>query len=330
MLLFEPLEMKKASSVALAVDGVIWLRYEMSPGYIIGLRSIQIEKIRGSDFLSGYHPFKITNTGIHIYAHIIERGGKIAPGKKIWTSGIKELDLMLGGGIESGTTTIVSGPTGSGKSTLCTQFLMNEATKGIPGLIITLEESSLSFLERCRSIGMPADKMIEQNLIKIVEINAMETYPDELLVRMRHYISEGGYQLVVIDSLRGYTLAMEEYGTVIPHLHNLITYLNAHQVTTFLVNEIESITGSLRVTEHGLSHLADNIILLRYVEYDGELIKVIGCLKKRLGNFQSILRQIIITKKGIKVKNRLKNLEGILTGVASASAQKLVNHEYGS
>ena len=119
----------------------------------------------------------------------------------------------------------------------------------------------------------------------------------------------------MIDSLRGYELEMEQFGTPLAHVSNLVHYLERMGVTSFLINEIEHITGSLMATELGVSHLADNIILLRYAEYSGRVIKVIACLKKRLGDFQPDLRALQITANGLQVGEKLENLRGVLTGV---------------
>lgn len=118
-----------------------------------------------------------------------------------------------------------------------------------------------------------------------------------------------------MDSLRGYHLAMEEFGTLVAHAHNLVTYLNRREVTTIIVNEVENLTGDFKVTEIGVSHMADNVLLLRYAEHAGQLIKIIGCLKKRLSNFQPQLRQMEITSRGILIGEKLENLHGLLTGV---------------
>ena len=151
--------------------------------------------------------------------------------------------------------------------------------------------------------------------LNIVRVNPMQLYPDELLSMVRAAVEEDDCRVIVIDSLRGYDLAMEEFGTPVAHLHNLVTYLNSKEVTTLLLNEVEYITGDLRATELGVSHLADNIILMRYAEHESQVIKVIGCLKKRLGGFQPELRQLRITPDGIKVSEKLGHLRGILTGV---------------
>lgn len=319
LLTFETSELERESSVGLAVDGLIRLRAEVSPSRVIGLRSIQVEKFRGSNFISGLHPMRITDGGIRVFPHRIEPIGGTHRTVELLPSGIPQLDELLGGGLESGTTTIISGPSGVGKTTLGVAFLTSAIARGKRAVLFTFEEAVESLVIRSRGIGMPLDTVLEAGTLKILRLNPMEQYPDEFLGKVREAVEHEGFELVMIDSLRGYQLEMEQFGTPLDHVRNLVHYLNRHGVTSFLINEVEFITGSLRTTELAVSHLADNIILLRYAEYAGQVIKVIACLKKRLGNFQSDLRQLRITAQGIQVDGKLENLRGILTGVPEYS-----------
>ncbi len=162
---------------------------------------------------------------------------------------------------------------------------------------------------------MPVREMLDAGTLSIVRVNPMELYPDEFLGMVREAVEWEGRRIVMVDSLRGYELAMEEFGTMVANISNLVTYLNGRGVTTLLINEVENITGDLRATEFAVSYVADNIILLRYAEYSGRVIKIIACLKKRLGTFQPELRELHITPEGIEVSEKLENLRGILTGV---------------
>lgn len=315
LLSFEISELERETAVSLAVDGLIRLRAEVSPSRVIGLRSIQIEKFRGSDFNSGMHPMRITGNGIHVFPHRIEPIGGQHTTVDLLSSGIRQVDELLGGGIESGTTTIISGPSGVGKTTLGMAFLITAVATGKRAVLFTFEEAVESLMIRSRGIGMPLDDLLHVGTLKIVRLNPMEQYPDEFLGKVRDAVERAGFELVMIDSLRGYQLEMEQFGTPLDHIRNLVHYLNRYGVTSFLINEVEFITGSLRTTELAVSHLADNIILLRYAEYAGQVIKVIACLKKRLGDFQPDLRALHITPQGIQVGEKLANLRGVLTGV---------------
>jgi circadian clock protein KaiC len=322
-LLFEPTELERETSVALAADGVVRLRNEISPTRIIGLRSVQMDKLRGSDFISGLHPMRITPAGIRIWPHRIEVAGDAAPGETLVPSGIKALDELLGGGLESGTSTILSGPTGVGKSTLGVQFLTHAAVQGKRAVLFTFEEAVGAVLVRSRALGIPIDAPLAAGTLKIRRINAMEQFPDEFLALVREAVEQDGCTIVMIDSLRGYHLAMQEYGSTQAHMHNLVTYLDRQGVTSILVSEVEDIVGSLAATNLGVSYLIDNLIVLRYAEFRGQVNKVISCLKKRIGGFQPELRELRITSAGIEVGRKLENLRGILTGMPAMAEDPL-------
>ncbi len=318
-LLFEPQELEQDVSVALAVDGVIRLRSGVSSELAIGIRSMQVEKLRASDFMSGFHPMRIGKNGIAVFPHRIERTGSSIPGAEMISSGISRLDQLLGGGLESGTTTLLTGPTGTGKSTLGTQFLAHHAMRH-PAILFTFEEPESFIAGRSRSIGASIDEVLASGALKIVRVNPLEQYPDEFLAVVRHAVEEDGRRMVMIDSLRGYQFAMEEFGKSQAHIHNLVTYLSRQGVTTLLINEVEHITStSLKATDLGVSHLADNIILLRYAEHAGRVIKVVCCLKKRIGNFEPELRKIEVGPNGMQISEKLHELHGILSGMPASN-----------
>lgn len=314
-LVFEPTEMERETSVALAVDGIIRLHRDVSPNRVIGLRSIEVQKLRGSDFMSGLHQMRIGAEGVSIFPHRVEKPSEVQPGEMMLATGITHLDDLLGGGLESGTTTIITGPAGAGKSTLGMKFLTRSVAAGTPAVLYAFEESVQSILTRCEGVGMPVREMLDAGRLSVVRVNPMELYPDEFLGMVRGAVEREGRRVVMVDSLRGYELAMEEFGTMVANISNLVTYLNGNGVTTLLINEVENITGDLKATEFAVSYVADNIILMRYAEYTSRVIKIIACLKKRLGTFQPELRELHITADGIRVSEKLENLRGILTGV---------------
>jgi circadian clock protein KaiC len=317
LLAYEPVELDHEASVALAVDGILRLRMQVSRNRVIGLRSLQVEKLRGSDFMSGLHPLRITSKGMTVYPHRIETIDRTPPSVEVLSTGVVELDELLDGGIEQGTTSMLTGPPGVGKSTLAMRFVATAAERGHPAVVYAFEESIDSILRRGSTVGMRPEPLLADGRLKIVPVNALQLYPDEFLAMVRRDV-DAGARVVSIDSLRGYTLAMEEFGTPVAHLHNLVTHLNRRGVTTMLLNEVEFITGDLRATDLGISHVADNIVLMRYAEYRSAVIKVIGCLKKRLGGFQPELRQLSITPAGIIVSEKLTFLRGILSGIPAS------------
>ena len=317
-LLDEPTEIEYDVSMALVVYSIIHFRMDISKNRVIALRSLEVAKLRGGGFLSGYHPFIIKDDGLEIFPHRIEHHGITNPGEYIISSGVKQIDLLLCGGLESGTTTIISGPTGIGKSTLGMQFLENMSSKNSPAVLYTFSESTNCIINRCENIGIHLKQKLKQGFLRIVQINPMEIYPDQFLAMIRHTVEQEKFKLVMIDSLQDYQLAMEQFGTLFFHIKNLVNYLNSVGATSILINEIEAITGDVKVTEFCASHFNDNTILLRYAENKGQIIKVITCLKKRLSDFQPELRQFRITSNGIEVSEKLATLHGILTGVPTS------------
>lgn len=313
LITYEPDELLRETSAGLAVNGIIRMRSEVSVGLAIGLRSIQVEKMRGSDFIAGRHALRISASGHEVFPHVIEQAGGADIAAHCFSTGIEELDALLEGGIESGTTTLLSGPAGTGKTTLGTHFMVRQAPGR--GVIFTCEESPSLLIRRARTTGAPIDAAVASGSLRVERINPLERYPDEFLAMVRRAVEVEERSFVMIDSLRGYTLGMQEFGDAQAHIHNLVNYLSRKSVTTLLVSEVENITGPLTATDVGVSHLADNILLLRYAEDAGRVMKIVGCLKKRAGNFEPELRELRITNAGIRVSGKLHHLRGVLTGV---------------
>lgn len=277
-------------------------------------RTIQVEKFRGSGFIEGVHSLKLEPSGMVIFPQLQPDEFNRTYSPESISSGVPELDELLHGGIEKGTITIVTGPTGVGKTTFGAQFMKEAAGRGVRSVIYTFEEATDTILHRCEGINMPVRAMVENKTLQINAVEALSLTPDEFAQMVRQEVEVQGTQIVMIDSLSGYRLAMrgEEMAT---HVHALCRYLQNMGVTTILINEVDSVTGDFQATGQRLSYLADNIIFLRYLEIDGQLRKAIGVLKKRLSNFETTLREFQITRYGLKVGIPLSNLRGILNGV---------------
>lgn len=231
------------------------------------------------------------------------------------SSGIPEIDELLCGGIERGTVTIISGASGVGKSTLGIQFMKEAAGRGERSVLYVFEEGTETILHRCQGVNIPVHAMIERGTLSIVSVEPLQYTPDRFIHLVRYEVEQSNAKIVMIDSTSGYRLSMQGEN-LIRRLHALCQYLKNMGVTVILVNETHVITGNeFRVTEEGLSYLADNIIFLRYLELKGQLRKAIGVLKKRVSDFERTLREFTITKYGIKVGEPLVQLRGILSGV---------------
>lgn len=293
------------------VDGIINLTYDDQ------VHSIEISKYRGSSFNKGKHTIKFKDNGIEVYPQMkVSDYDNVSEVNKI-SSGITEIDKMVLGGIEKGTTTLITGQSGVGKTTLGTQFIKNSAEKGERSIIYTFEENLKTLIDRSRAINIPLEKLIANNNLLIKKISPLEYTPDEFSYEVRGDIENMGTSIVLIDSISSYFLTFNKSNdtvNMVRKLHALCDYLKSKGVTVFMTNEIKNITGEFRVTSTSTSYLADNILFLRYLEMNGKLEKAIGVLKKRMSDFENTMRGYRITSKGIKVGEPLDNMRGILTG----------------
>ena len=292
-------------------DGIIDL--EISPTHGVLRRTLSVSKFRGSDFLGGPHSMRLTDQGMIVFPRLVpsDHAENFAP--ELIPSGITEFDEMLGGGIERGTITILSGPSGAGKTTLGIQFMKEAASRGERSVLYAFEEARETLLHRCENIGVPLDEMVQAGNLSVVEVEPLRYSPGEFALMVRREVEEGGTRIVMIDGIAGYKLTLAG-DDLVAHLHALGRYLKNMGVTVLLINETEAITGDFRATEVGLSYLCDNLVFLRYLEMGGELRKAVGVLKKRIGDFARTLREISITCDGVQVGEPLLGLRGILTG----------------
>lgn len=290
------------------VDGIIKLEYR--PDW----RRMRVTKFRGSDFIDGSHAYKINEEGMTVFPRLqpsnYQRGFISDP----LPFGIPELDQMTSGGIEKGTTTLVTGPSGVGKTNLGIQFIKEAAERGERSAVYTFEESREIIVKRSESINVPIKNMLDSGNLQIMSVEPLSYSPDEFASIVQHDVEENGTTMVMIDSIGGYTMAVREEN-ILERLHALTVYLQNMGVTTFLVNETQSLTGSFETTNMNASYLADNILFLRYLEHRGEIRKAIGVLKKRLSSFDHAIRDFKITSDGIVIGKPLTNLRGILSGM---------------
>ena len=279
-----------------------------------GDRSISVIKFRGSSFRSGSHTLRLLKTGMAVFPRLRPERYEQDFAMEAISSGITELDGLLHGGIERGTITVLTGPTGVGKTSLGLQFMKAAAERGERSVLYTFEEQVGTLLHRAEAISTPVWQMIELGTLSVVPIEPMDLSPDEFASKVREEVEQHHVRVVMIDSTAGYQLSVRGI-SLITHLHSLCKYLQNVGVTVILVNETESITGDFHVTEIGISYLADNIVFLRYLEVQGEMRKAIGVLKKRLSDFERTLRELDITSEGIRVGQPLTQLRGLLSGI---------------
>jgi len=295
-------------------------------------RQIRISKFRGSDFVQGAHTLRLDGKGMAVY-HAVK------PKKyhshdhafEIISSGVPGVDEILHGGIERGTATVISGPTGVGKTTLGVQFMKEAAGRGERSVVYTFEENVKSLQRHCDAVNISVSSMVKAGFLSLFKVDPLEFMPNEFSYHVCKEVEEMGTKIVMLDSISGYRLSFkdrnhEEY-EMRRHLHSLSEYLKNAGVTVILINETQNITGDFTISDYGISYLADTIVFMRYLEIKGEINRAIGVLKKRLSSFENTLREFEITKYGIKVGNPLSELRGILSGnpefISKISEEKL-------
>ncbi|WP_423751757.1 ATPase domain-containing protein [Salinirarus marinus] len=291
-------------------DGIVHLRYGTRK------RSVEVTKHRGSDFRSGTHAMKVGDDGMTVFPELVPGRHRAEFSPEAVSSGVPGVDALLNGGLERGTVTIVSGPSGVGKTTFGGQFMKEAAGRGERSVIFLFEESRGTFVHRSESINVPVREMMDRGTLKIEEVEPLEHSPESFAGMVRTEVEDRDASVVMVDGLKGYQLSMTGEGEAefLTEIHALGRYLRNMGVTAIFTSETASVTGAFSPTEHGVSYLADNIVFLRYLELGGELRKAIGVLKKRGSDFERTLREFEITEYGIEVGAPLSNLRGILSG----------------
>lgn len=276
-------------------------------------RTVHISKFRGSDYRRGEHTFRITDDGLLVSPTLRPDIHSQDVSTGLLSTGVSELDSLLNGGLKRGTITLLSGPTGVGKTTMGLQFLTECAGEETRAVVYSFEESERTLLDRSDAINIPVREMRERGYLKIAEIEPGRRSVDEFAQRVRRDVEDGETAVVLIDSVDGFQQSLLGVDGV-QDLTNLGRYLRNMGVTTLLANEVHRITGEFQVTEDGISQIADGILFMRHIEYQGELRKVVGVLKKRTTDFEHRLRELQITEQGLSAGDPLPELQGILTG----------------
>jgi circadian clock protein KaiC len=292
-------------------DGIVDLDVSTEHGTM--RRTLSVAKLRGSDFEGGRHSLRLTERGMEVYPRLVPSSHEREFTAQTISSGVPQLDEMLGGGIERGTITILSGPSGVGKTTLGMQFMKEAATRGERSVVYLFEEQQDTLFHRCTNVGIPLHEMVAEGSLSVVQVEPLRFSPAEFALLVRREVEERGTRIVMIDGISGYRLTLAG-DDLVPQLHSLGRYLKNMGVTVLFINEVEGITGDFRATEVGVSYLCDNLVFLRYLELNGELRKAIGVLKKRTGDFGRALRELQITAAGVGVGEPLVGLRGVLTG----------------
>jgi circadian clock protein KaiC len=293
--------------------GVLSLQ-QMSPEYGGDRRRLRVAKLRGLRFVGGYHDFTICTGGIELYPRLVAAEHHVAFEKRTLSSGLAGLDAMLGGGIDRGTSTLVMGPAGSGKSAVAQQYAVAAARRGEKVAIFSFDELRGIAIARADALGMRMSEHVESGAIIVQQVDPAEMSPGELTQRARDLVETGGVTFLVIDSVNGYLHAMPAERFLYIQMHELLAYLGQSGATTMILMVQQGLVGEV-TSPVDVSYLADTVILLRYFEALGRVRKAASVIKKRSGPHEDTIREITIGTDGIKFGAPLSEFRGVLTSV---------------
>ncbi len=292
--------------------GVIEME-QLSPDYGVSRRRLRVFKMRATSFREGWHDYAIVTGGLRVFPRLVAAEHRVEVKREPVSSGIKELDSLLGGGLDRGTTTLILGAAGTGKSTLALQYAVQMAAHGEHSLVFTFDETLGIMFARAKALRLDLQRHIESGLVTAQQVDPAELSPGEFAVRVRHGV-QAGAKLVIIDSLNGYLNAMPGENYLNNQLHELSSFLNQQGVLTILILAQHGLVATLEAPVD-LSYLADSAVNMRYFEADGGVKQAISVIKKRSGRHEKTIREFKLEPgKGIRIGQPLKEFQGVLGG----------------
>ena len=294
--------------------GVISLE-QLNPDYGTERRRLRVVKYRGVNFRGGYHDYVIHRGGLRVFPRLVASEHRQARTRRKLKSEITELDALLGGGIEEGTSTLIIGAAGTGKSTIAAKFASAAAGRGERAALFLFDESPSTLLSRCNELNVGLTPHVDANLVTIQQVDPAELTPGELIHVIREAVETDEARIVVIDSLNGYLNAMPEERHLTIQLHELLMYLGQKSVATILIGAHQGLIGAQMTSAVDASYLADAVILLRYFEHRGEVRQAISVMKKRGSKHERTLREFRLDRGHLSVGDPLRDFRGVLTGV---------------
>jgi circadian clock protein KaiC len=278
-------------------------------------RRLSVTKFRGSDFRGGYHDYRIRRGGLEVYPRLVAAEHRQPSSRERISSGIAALDSMLGGGLERGTSTLIQGAAGTGKSTLASLFATSTAAHGGRAALFIFDESANTLFRRTEGLNIPLKEHVDAGRVRVRQIDPAELSPGELAQLIRSAVESEGVKLVVLDSLNGYLNSMPDEKFLVVQLHEILTYLGQAGVATILVAAHQGMLGTHMSTPVDASYLADAVVLLRYFESEGEVRQAISVVKMRGGEHERSIRDFSMKKGRITIGEPLRGFRGVLTGV---------------
>ena len=293
--------------------GVILLEH-VSLDYGSERRRIQIMKMRGSHFAGGYHDFRIRTGGIEVYPRIQRGTSTPRSSTSPLESGSRELDALIGGGLERATSTLITGAAGTGKSVLAMQFALAAAARGEHARVFMFDERVTTAIIRAEGLGLDIHTPVKDERLVLCQIEPTEKSPGEFAHQVARAVEEDGVSLVIIDSINGFMQAMPSERLLAVQVHELLSYLSNRDVTVIMTLVQRGIFGAPVSEAAEVSYLADSVILLRYFEHAGAVRRAISVVKKRSGAHEQTIREFRVEHGGLRVGEPLTDFRGVLTG----------------
>jgi circadian clock protein KaiC len=292
--------------------GVITLQ-QTAVDYGAERRRMRVKKMRGIKFRGGYHDFIIATGGITIFPRLVAAEHHKAFIGDLATSGVAELDMLLGGGLERGTSVLLVGGAGVGKSSIAVTYAVGAARRGERVAMFAFDEGLGTLFARAAGLGVNMQEYVDQGVITVQQIDPAEMSPGEFTQLVRDAVEKRNVRVLLIDSLNGYLNAMPDERFLVLQVHELLSYLNQLGVLTIMVLAQHGLLGQMQ-TPIDLSYLSDSVIMLRYFEAAGRVRRALSVVKKRSGTHENAIREFQLTANGVKVGPPLTEFSGILTG----------------
>ncbi len=294
--------------------GVLYLE-QVPPDFGPDRRRLRIVKMRGMKYRQGYHDYTIHTGGIVVYPRLVSAEHRTEVIAEHLTCGNPALDSLTGGGPLRGTSILLVGAAGTGKSTVSLLYGAAAAQRGERVKIYLFDERPFTYIARSKGVGLQLSQQLDRGLISIQQVDPTELSPGEFTQSVRDSI-EQGVRIIIIDSLDGFLTAMPGERFLLLQLHELLAYLGQQSVTTIMTLDQHGILPSFSMdTSADASYLADTVLSLRYYEYGGEIHRAISCVKNRAALHENTIRDLRITSEGLVIGEPLRSFQGILSGI---------------
>lgn len=313
VLLLDDLTTESADKTVHSVaHGVVRLE-EMTPDYGGERRRLRVVKYRAQGFRGGFHDFAIRPGGAIVFPRLVAAEHRRAISRAQVKTGIEGFDKLLGGGIEGGSSTVLVGPSGSGKSVICLQFVREAIRQGGKAAMFIFDEEMNLLIDRAKPLGFDLAEMRAAGKLQITQLDAAELSPGEFAHTVRSAIRDPAVKTVVVDSLNGFQASMPQENSLLLHMHELLQYMNRQGISTFLTVAQAGFMGEMK-SPVDVTYLADSVIMLRFFEARGSVKRALSVVKKRTGFHEDTIREFWI-RDGLRIGEPLKNFQGVLRGV---------------